>query len=205
MTSIRVFTKTQIKVILILMDDEGYAEREIAGALGAAESNLSPKLYDLVKRGVIFKGKGRTGDKEPPISDKIPERRYKKMRTGRYSRSPYFLEKDLKALRTIIAEIQRKRSSICDSMFLINAILKSKYGQAMKKQFPKDKIKAIIDEELLESGKNFIESPIYKDVAELSMNLIRNSPVPEELDESWELDEIEMWYHSYLSNISRKG
>lgn len=198
------FTKTQIKVILVLMDDVGYAERELARALDMAESNLNPHLKALVKMGVIFKGELRDSEKEPSLSDKEPKNReYVRMRKkGMYYRFPYFIKKDLYTLEIIIKEIQRKKPSIAEIMFLINAILKSKYGTEMRNKFSGDKIQSIVDGVIFESGVKFRESPIYTDVAKHTRLYQRSDRQRCDPELSWELNEIEMWYCTYLSSTS---
>ena len=52
-------TKTQVKIILILLDNKGHAGWELAEYLGMEDSNLNPKLKELKKIGVIYKGESR--------------------------------------------------------------------------------------------------------------------------------------------------
>jgi hypothetical protein len=48
--------KTQAKVILMLLDDKGHPEWEIAECLKMRECNLNPILNELERREIVFTG-----------------------------------------------------------------------------------------------------------------------------------------------------
>jgi DNA-binding MarR family transcriptional regulator len=55
----KMLTKSQVKVILILLDNEGHAEWELAKVLEMKESNLNPILKDLERMRIIYQGETR--------------------------------------------------------------------------------------------------------------------------------------------------
>ncbi len=124
-------TKTQVKIILILLDNAGYAEWQIAQMLRMEESNLNRILGILVKMGTIYKGKSR-----------ISKRPHKKK--GNYSEVPYYLKRDLKALKRIIrALIESERTEI---WFILSLIWKSEFLESMRTKFGNDANLAVQDE-----------------------------------------------------------
>ena len=57
-------TKTQVKVILILLDNQGHAGWELAEYLEIEDSNLNPILKNLEKMEIIYKENLRLSRKQ---------------------------------------------------------------------------------------------------------------------------------------------
>jgi hypothetical protein len=112
-------TEPQFKVLLILFDDKGHAGWELAKDLHKAESNLNPYLIDLMNRKLIFQGPQRISTKP-------------KRREGNYKEIPYYLNKDLKVLGTIIKEMV-VTNRVFDTGFPFRVIRASNYITSMKK------------------------------------------------------------------------
>lgn len=98
------FTEKQVKVVLILLDDEGHAGWELAKYLKIEDSNLNPILKTLEKTGVIFQGEARKSRKT-------------QTRKGEYKEFPYYIPKNLDTIRTIIREVAESKK-IYDSKSL---------------------------------------------------------------------------------------
>jgi hypothetical protein len=56
----KMLTKTKMKVILVLLDNKGHAEWELARILEMEDSNLNPILWELEGMEIIFKAKEGT-------------------------------------------------------------------------------------------------------------------------------------------------
>lgn len=141
-------TKTQVKVILILLDNKGHAGWELADYLGMADSNLNPLLRDLERKNIIFKGNFRLS-------------RRKHDNKGIYTEYPYYLSNSLDNFKIIIREIVESDRPY-DAGFLLEIIDNSKYLQIMKNQFKED-LYAIIKEELSKS-KSPYSDPFFTKV-----------------------------------------
>lgn len=86
-------TEKQFKVLMILFDNKGHAEWELAKDLKMEESNLNPFLKRLVKKKFIIQG--------PPRKSEKPRHR----KEGDYKEFPYYLTNDLEILGIIIREM----------------------------------------------------------------------------------------------------
>ena len=87
----KMLTKTKVKIILILLDNEGHAEWEMARILEMEESNLSPILWELEGMDIIYKAKeGRAS------------RNKSAKKTGRHLEYPYYLSNKLNNFKYII-------------------------------------------------------------------------------------------------------
>lgn len=126
-------TKTQVKVILTLLDNKGHAGWELAEYLEMEDSNLNPILKDLEKMNIIYKGNLR-------LSKRQHENK------GIYSEIPYHLSKSRDGFKALIREIS-ETSRPYDTGFLLEIIDNSKYLKSMKEQF-KEEINTIINNEL---------------------------------------------------------
>jgi hypothetical protein len=156
-------TKTQVKVILALLDTKGHAQWQLAESLGMEASNLNPILKDLDRRKLISKGKVR-----------LSERQHEN--EGIYAEFPYYLSQDLDIFKTLIREIAMSDKPY-DTGFLLEIIDNSKYLKMMEAQFQED-LNKIVNEELSKSyspySDPFFEKVIKPElVEELFCNLER--------------------------------
>jgi DNA-binding MarR family transcriptional regulator len=55
----KMFTKTHVKILLILLDDYGHPEGELSEYLEMRDSNLNPILKRLSKMELIYQGQPR--------------------------------------------------------------------------------------------------------------------------------------------------
>lgn len=164
-------TKTQIKIILVLLDNRGHAEWELADRLGMADSNLNPLLKRLDNMGVIYQGKARKS-KKPYMEDK------------NYKEIPYYLKKNLETIKIVIGDLVETNHS--ESWFIFKIFGSSRYLESMRKKFKED-VDVVIESELL-------KSPIFSDSFYLSLikgnvHFMEAAPDPEE-------EEIRHWYYS---------
>jgi predicted transcriptional regulator len=143
-------TKTQAKVILVLLDNKGHPEWELAEYLEMEDSNLNRILKELEEMGLIFKGNIRSS-------------RRQHAKKGIYGEIPYFLSQNLDDFRTLIREIAAS-SKPYDTGFLLETIDNSKYLKNMKEQF-KDDLNKIINEELSKSDSPYSD-PFFAKVIE---------------------------------------
>ena len=141
-------TKTQVKVILILLDNKGHAGWELAEHLGMADSNLNPLLRDLEMKNIILKGNFRLS-------------RRKHDKKGIYAEFPYYLSNSLDNFQIIIREIAESDKPY-DTGFLLEIIDNSKYLKTMREQFKED-LYTIIKEELSKS-KSPYSDPFFTKV-----------------------------------------
>lgn len=171
-------TKTQVKVILILLDKRGHAGWELAQYLEMNDSNLNPILKDLEQMGIISKGKSR-----------LSKRQHKKK--GDYREYPYYLSTNLDDFKSLIREVA-KSSHPYDTGFVLAIIEKSKYIKIMKEKF-KDDIKTIIKDELYNSDSPYSD-PLFVNIIEpeLEDELIARSV------KVLSASEIQVWYKKYL-------
>jgi len=129
-------TETEVKIVLILADNEGHAEWELADILGMETSNLNPILKGLKSKSIVFKG---------------PARKSKKQRThhkdGDYQETPYYLSNNIDDIKTLVRElIQSDR--VLDVGFSLGVIKRSAYLKSMSERFGPDLAKKIADEVL---------------------------------------------------------
>ena len=170
-------TKTQVKVILILLDNQGHAGWELAEYLEIEDSNLNPILKNLEKLEIIYKENLRLSRKQHKNK-------------GYYSEIPYFLSKSLNGFRTLIREIAAT-SRPYDTGFLLEIIDNRKYLKTMKEQF-KEEINTIINDELSKGDSPFSD-PFFVTIIkpeleeELFCDLERDS-----------VEEIQAWHKKLL-------
>jgi predicted transcriptional regulator len=175
------FTNTQAKVVLILLDDKGHAEWELAKNLDKEDSNLNPILKKLRQMGIIIRGDPRKSGKEIK-------------RNAEYREVPYYLEKSIDALRRIIKEIAESKNEY-DAGFILHVLRKSKYLEVMREKYGEDVNKSIV--EVLRScypplGKKFITDVIKLSPEEIFLPCIKQTPKG-----------LELWYFRYsLKNPS---
>jgi hypothetical protein len=176
----KMLTKTQVKVILILLDDKGHAGWELAKYLGekTKERNLNPILKDLEKIGIIFQGEPRKSNN-------------RQKRTGDYKEFPYYLSKSLDDFKTLICEIATT-SRPYDPGFLLEIIDNSKYIKIMEEKFKED-INSIIGDELRKSDSPYSD-PFF-------VNIIKPELEDELFGKNLEIlpvSEIQVWHEKYL-------
>ena len=144
-------TKTQIKVILILMDDKGHPEWDIAETINMERSNLHKLLKELDSIGVIKQGEKRdtTRDRRRAVTPSIKwistEKR-KKAKQGKYQEVPYFLPKNLENLRIIIRELA-KASRLFETFFILESFENSEYIKTMKVLYGEE-VNEIVESEI---------------------------------------------------------
>jgi predicted transcriptional regulator len=167
----KMLTKTQIKVILILLDNRGHAEWEIAEYLGKEDSNLNPILKDLEKMGIIYRGESR-----------LPKKQHKK--EGDYREIPYYLGKNLDNLKKVIEEIIQSERR--ETWFIFRLIGNSKYLKSLRTRF-KDNADIVIKDELQKS--KIFSDDFYSKIMNQNERFCRPGPDPIE-------NEIEYWYYT---------
>lgn len=143
------FSESQVKVILILLDERGHAGWELAEHIEMKESNLNPVLKKLEDKGIIYKNEVRDSTKpirEPGTKDNHSNYVRSKSRIGEYKEIPYFLNESIETLRTIIRELKGKKYPHVDAGFVLNIISRSKYIEALITKFGEDVNKCATDE-----------------------------------------------------------
>ncbi|MFZ3147774.1 MAG: hypothetical protein WA137_01890 [Methanothrix sp.] len=138
----KMLTETQVKVILILLDNRGHAGWEISEHLEMEHSNLNPILKELEEEGIIYQGEPRKSSN-------------KQKKKGNYKEFPYYLAIDLNGLKIIMREIATSKK-VFDTGFILEIIENSKYIEAMRKIFGEE-LNECVEEEL---RKNY---PPYSD------------------------------------------
>jgi len=119
-------TETQLKIILILLDNEGHAEWELASILKMKTSNLNPILKKLEDLKIIYQGDRRDS-----------QNKRKRHQKGDYKEIPYYLTEDLEYIKVMIREIIES-NRILDTGFLLEIVRESTYIKAMGKKFGSD-------------------------------------------------------------------
>jgi len=146
-----------------------------------SDSNLNHILKDLKNMGVIFRGEARKSGK-------------KHKSEGEYYEFPYYLTKDLDALKTIIREMAEGKK-IYDTGFILGLFRISKYKMAMIEKFKEEDVNESTLDELRKSYPpysdpfitNVINPPLEK------MTCIRPSP-----------EGLELWYYNYRRSLSEE-
>lgn len=189
-------TERQVKVILILLDNEGHAGWELANILEMSNSNLNPILKKLKQIGIICQGDARKSTKER-----------KKHKEGDYKEFPYYLSNNLDNIKIMIKELIQS-GRILDTGFVLETIKKSRYIKTMRRKFGKDLTKTIADE-VRESYPPYANSR-FKIIQKLvDRNKLHAPFLEEDFEESMEKhlerdlkmpSELELWYDKYLSN-----
>jgi len=165
-------TKTQVKVIMILLDDGGHAGWDIAKQLGEKkeESNLSPILKKLESMGIIYQGEPRKSRKQ-------------QKRSGDYKEFPYYLKMSLETIKNVIRELIE--TNLRETWFIFKIIAGSNYLASMREKF-EDDIDIAIEDELR-------KSPIFSD--DFYKSLLKGSVHFEEALPDPEKDEIRSWWY----------
>jgi predicted transcriptional regulator len=176
-------TKTQVKIILILLDNAGHAEWEIAELLGREDSNLNRLLKELAKMKIIYRGKPR-----------LSKREHKKK--GDYNEIPYYLEKDLETIKYMIREIIQ--TNLLETWFIFKIIRESKYLEVLNRKF-KAEVDAAIGYEL-QFHPSIFQDTFYKNLINHGQGLCLSA---RPLDP--EKDEIQCWYYWEKSMAKKTG
>jgi len=135
-------TETQVKVVLILLDNKGHAGWEISDHLEMEHSNLNRILRELEAEGIIYQGEARRSTNN-------------QKKKGNYKEFPYYLSNNLEGLKIIIGEIA-KSDKVFDTGFILEIIENSKYIDSMRNIFG-ERLNECVEEEL---RKNY---PPYSD------------------------------------------
>ena len=171
-------TETQVKIILVLRDNEGHAGWELARILEMEDSNLNPILKKLMKLKIIRRGKIR---KSRNIWAKNP---------GERLEYPYYLSNKLNELKIMIREIVKTNKGY-DAGFVLGIIRQSKYLEFMQEQFKEDLKKNIMDE--LRNSYPPLTDPFFVKVIGPSLDMEKIAcPVM-----SFKISEMERWYSRY--------
>jgi hypothetical protein len=174
-------TETQVKVILLLLDNKGHASWELAEWLNMKDSNLSPLLKDLrVSRKIIRRGRSRLSKRKPNNK-------------GEYREYPYYLTDDITVFKALIKMVAAAGRPY-DAGFLFAIIRNSKYLKVMMEKF-KDEIIEIMRKEFGLVDK----SPIYDDIF---VQKIEPELETEVFCELAPPSAIQLWYKKYLESIN---
>ncbi|MCX6678062.1 MAG: hypothetical protein NTU95_08980 [Methanothrix sp.] len=207
------FSESQVKVILILLDEKGYAEWYLAEHIKMKESNLNPVLKKLKEMGIIVK---KLRDSRRPKSEPG---------TKGYQEFACYLNKSLETLKTIIRELKGKKYPQIDAGFILNIISRSKYIKVMIDLFGEEVNKSAKEElnktfPFAKNGfyTNWVGDLFPKDLSDFKerqvilrdSKLIKRLPTPyiEEMEKEMAKDlrvcrsNIEIWYDNYLESIS---
>jgi hypothetical protein len=103
-------TQTQLKVILLLLDNKGHAGWELAKYLDVEDSNLNPILKDMERLGIIYQGEPRKST-----------RKHKK--DGEYKEFPYYLCNNLDDFKALMVEIT-KTKRLYETSFILDIVKK---------------------------------------------------------------------------------
>lgn len=220
------FSESQVKIILILLDEDGHAGWELAEHIKMKESNLNPVLKKLEDAGIIYKTEVRDSTKpvsEPEIKENEADYKRPKIRSGEYKEVPYYLNKSLETLRTIIRELKGKKYPHIDAGFVLNIISRSKYLEVMINKFGEDVYKNAKDE--LNESFSFTQSDFYRnwidDLFPRNLSDFKNNqqildlpfksilekneiePGAKYIIQVRSRSNIEIWYDNYLKIISQ--
>ncbi|HQF17464.1 MAG TPA: hypothetical protein PLI05_10405 [Methanotrichaceae archaeon] len=174
-------TKTQAKIILVLLDNEGHAGWELARILEMEDSNLHPILKKLERMKIIYKGEIR---KSRNTQAKKPSERFE---------FPYYLSNNLDDLRIIIKELVNT-DKIYDAGFILGILRESKYIETMQEQYKEELKKTVIDE--LRNSYAPLRDPFFAKVIEPSFDLQSLAPACGICP----ISDIEQWYLDYKGN-----
>jgi hypothetical protein len=184
----RMLTETQFKVLLILFDNKGHAEWELAQDLGMEESNLNPRLKGLLKKRFIIQGKSRISGKP-------------KKREGDYKEIPYYLNKNLEILYALIREMVAT-NKVHDTGFPFRVIKTSNYIKSMRRIFKEDLNRCLVEassELISRSTAQIIEHQIRHRII-IPRNKKPADPLKfkdKRVRSKKTLKELELWYESY--------
>jgi predicted transcriptional regulator len=177
----KMLTKTQVKVILILLDCKGHAAWELAEYIGMEDSNLNPILKDLEKCGIIYKGDLRSSRRQHDNK-------------GIYGEIPYLLSQDLDDFKTLIKDVAETDRPY-DTGFLLEIIDDSTYLKVLKEKY-NENISKIINDVLSKSDSPYSDPFFVKIIEpELEEELFCNLERKLERDSA---SEIKDWHERYL-------
>lgn len=147
-------TKTQVKVILILLDNKGHAQWELADYLEMQDSNLSPLLKELAKKGIIYQGDARRSNN-------------RQKKEGDYKEFPYYLANNLDGLKSMIREVA-KSAKVFETGFILEIIRVSRYIKLMR-EIAGEELDECMDKEIRENYKPFTDR-FFTEIIEPSLN-----------------------------------
>ena len=189
-------TETEVKIVLILADDKGHAEWELADILGMETSNLNPILKSLRSKRVIIKGPARQSKRERKLH-----------KAGEYQETPYYLSNNIDDIKTLVRElIQSDR--VLDVGFSLGVIKRSAYLKSMSERFGPDLAKKIADE-VLQTYQPYTDPKFKMIIQQMKMQELLfpflQGDLVESLTEKAEVlrseaapSELEIWYKRYL-------
>jgi hypothetical protein len=203
--------ETQMKAILILLDDKGHAGWELAKHLDVSDSYITLQMEKLIGSNVICRGnarkstreKGKEEHEERSIKiikgEEVKRKGYEKSeksRMGGYWEIPYYLVRDLEAFKKVIKDIKRFiKSNHPDFLagFIIKEILESNYAKELMDKVGKDALAETIDDALGKGYNFFIRDFFYK---QPGVHYARIPPKREVVTAP--LTDLEFWYKGYL-------
>ena len=189
-------TETEVKIVLILADNEGHAEWELAGILGMETSNLNPILKSLRSKSIVFKGPARQSKRERKLH-----------KAGDYQETPYYLSNNIDDIKTLVRElIQSDR--VLDVGFSLGVIKRSAYLKSMSERFGPDLAKKIADE-VLQTYQPYTDPKFKMIVQQMKMQQLLfpflQGDLAESLTEKAEVlceklppSPLRCWYKKYL-------
>ena len=160
-------------------------------------------------------------DSTKPISQtrtkgKDSECKRSKTRSGEYKEHPYYLNKSLEALRIIIRELKGKKYPHIDAGFILDIILRSKYLEALIREFGVNVNQCATEE--INKDFPFTNNKFYKKIVDelipKDLSDFKERPQFTRADVSDLLNDgtvcgcasrppdIEVWYDNYLKRIS---
>lgn len=170
-------TKKQIKIIMVLLDNEGHANWNIAKLLKTKPGSLSQVLDDLVEMGIIEKGSAR-----------LSERQHKKK--GKYPEFPYYLKINIETIQLIIRKLLE--TNLKDTWFIFKIIGTSKYLRLLREKY--SDVDFAIEHEL---DRSSIFKDKFYDAFRAGNMILEEAPVSTSYQMKSDPEkEIENWYNS---------
>lgn len=185
-------TETQVKVILILLDNDGHAGWELANILEMKTSNLNPILKKLEEVGIIRQGDARKSTRE--------RQRHKE---GDYKEFPYYLSDNLDHIKIMIRELIQSHRTL-DAGFALEIVKRSKYIKLMRIKYGKDLTKGIADEvrknypPYIDPSFDVIKQRLHKDGLHLPFQEDDLDEILEKKLERFLPSPLESWFNGYL-------
>lgn len=185
-------TGKQVKVILILLDNKGHAEWELAEYLKMEDSNLNPILKKLEGMKIICQGAARKSRKQ------------QKKKEGDYKEFPYYLADSIDALKTLVGEIVHP-NPVYESWFVFDIFRRSNYLESMRQKFKDDVDRSIVA--VLRKKYPAYKNGFLKILLDINSSLGLEPPVEPEHYHNQEVIpwvemvedlEIRSWYSNYL-------
>lgn len=174
-------TETQVKVVLILLDDKGHAEWEVAKYLEVEDSNLNPSLKKLVQMKMIHQGEARISKKQ-------------KKKNGDFKEFPYYLNNNLDDLKAIVRKIAECKKAY-DAGFVLRIFETSKYIKNMRKKFKRDVNKSVAD--VLRTTYPPYKDPFILEVIKPEFGGIICQ------EENFPKEGLRSWYYKYTYMLER--